>query len=199
MLQKGTHHLTWLTGRLLLNQPVQTHSRHRRRRFSISISTQFLKLIASNETEIEYKECKGGERGCLKERKLLFTFRTNCYKIFKNHASRKYVKSNVDDDDGIAKGNFYFHAKVKWNVRISRHAGFLDGFLNMHRASVLCICVCAKRVYARLLRIEAHNYATAWMAIKTIQRIQKQHIHTHTRSCICSLYIWKSSREYMNI
>lgn len=35
----------------------------------------------------------------------------------------------------------------------------------------MCVCVCA-----RLERIEAHNYATAWRAIKTIQRA---HTHTH--------------------
>lgn len=58
-----------------------------------------------------------------------------------------------------------------------RHAGFLDGFLNMHTEHQFYTCVC---VCARLERIEAHNYATTWRAIKTIQRA-----HTQTHICIC--------------
>lgn len=69
-----------------------------------------------------------------------------------------------------------------------RHAGFLDGFLNMHTEHqfyiYMCVCVCESRVCARLERIEAHNYATAWRAIKTIQRTHTP-THTHMHICIC--------------
>lgn len=64
-----------------------------------------------------------------------------------------------------------------------RHAGFLDGLLNMHTEHQFYTCVC---VCARLERIEAHNYATAWRAIKTIQRA---HTHTCTFVSVWCLHI----------
>lgn len=88
------------------------------------------------------------DKGRAEERKLLFTFRTNCYKIFKNHASssRGNMQREMKERSRV-EGNFYFHAESKMKCKdFHRHAGFLDGFLNMHTEHQFytCVCVCVR-------------------------------------------------------
>lgn len=86
--------------------------------------------------------------GRAEERKLLFTFRTNCYKIFKNHASSSRGNMQKEKKKSKDEGNFYFHAESKMKCKdFHRHAGFLDGLLNMHTEHQFytCVCVCASR------------------------------------------------------
>lgn len=86
------------------------------------------------------------DKGRAEERKLLFTFRTNCYKIFKNHASSSRGNMQNEKKRSRDERNFYFHAESKMKCKdFHRHAGFFRWVLKYaHRASILYMRVCVR-------------------------------------------------------